>query len=192
MGADVAVDPGVPAASTEWRDRTAPRQRVWMRGGSIVSLDGDFFRHVESVLVEMGATIASDGPGESVVQLTDEGGRLFTVFEGVPAGTEWEVTDGPFEAADDSVRVPAMAKVFSCSFECRWIDLAVRLLKAVPQDAEASMWVVDGNGVVWDANRVDPQRIVLRGTLEIVVTFTDVRSGAIRFDVGPSANWAPA
>ncbi|WP_125785159.1 hypothetical protein [Amycolatopsis sp. WAC 01375] len=130
-------------------------------GGSIVSLDGDFFRHVESVLVEMGAATASGGPGESVVQLTDESGRLFTVFEGVPAGAEWEVTDGPFEAADDDVRVPDMTKVFSCSFECRWVDLVVRLLDAVAQGADSPIWVVDGNGVVWDPKRVDSQKIVL-------------------------------
>ncbi|WP_152521576.1 hypothetical protein [Amycolatopsis decaplanina] len=115
---------------------------------------------MESVLVEMGAATASDGPGESVVQLADESGRLFAVFEGVPAGTEWEVTEGYFEAAD-GVRIPDMTKVFACSFECRWTDLVVRLLGAVARNAETPMWVVDGNGVVWDPKRVDPQKIVL-------------------------------
>ncbi len=70
-----------------------------MSGGFLVALDSGLYRRAASALVEFGGVLGVDDPGGGVAQLADNSGRLFTLYERVPDGTEWEVRDGTFTAA---------------------------------------------------------------------------------------------
>lgn len=133
--------------------RTHPGIR--MSGGFVLSLDDRLFRRAAEAIVERGGGHAVADLGGGMVQYADAVGRLFTLFERVPAATEWEVREGPLAAAE-GVRLPDMQAVVACPFECRSPDLAVELADAIARTTEAPTWVLDGDGVVWDAEAVDP------------------------------------
>ena len=67
---------------------TSPTCGSSMSGGFLIALDSGLYRRVASRLVELGASAATDDVGGEIVQLADEDGRLFTLFERVPEGTE--------------------------------------------------------------------------------------------------------
>lgn len=131
-----------------------------MRGGFVIATDQRLFERAARALSELGASQALDADGDRVVQFADADGRMYTLFERVPEGTEWEVREGPFAAAP-GVTPPEMELVNACPFECRWPDLAARIADAIARTAEAPTWVLDGDGVIWDAEAVDPQRVRL-------------------------------
>jgi hypothetical protein len=131
-----------------------------MRGGFLIALDGGLYRRVAAMLLERGAATAAEDSGGGVVQLTDPDGHIFTMFESVPEGSEWEVRERPFVAAP-GVRLPDMLRVTACPFECRWPDMVARVAAAAARTAEAPTWVLDGDGVVWDAERVNPEEVRL-------------------------------
>ena len=131
-----------------------------MRGGFVVSTGPELFEQATSALAEFGAVGATDDLGDRMMQCSDQDGRLFTLFERVPAGTEWEVSDEPIRAAPH-VDLPDMRAVIACPFECRWPDLAARLIAAIARTAKAPVWVLDGDGVLWAADAVDPTKIRL-------------------------------
>lgn len=124
-------------------------------GGFLIALDDGLYRRVANALIGLGGIEATAGLGGGVVQLSDGEGRLFTLYERVPAGTEWEVHDGPFVRAP-GVRLPDMERVTACPFDCRWPDVVARLADVAARTAEAPTWVLDGDGVVWNAESVDP------------------------------------
>ncbi|MBM7518651.1 hypothetical protein JOD66_003618 [Nocardioides nitrophenolicus] len=130
-----------------------------MRGGFLIALDDGLFIRASSALVMLGGVEAVDGDGNRLVQVSDEG-RLFTLYDRVSEGTEWEVHEGEFSAAT-GVELPDMRNVTACPFECRWPDLAIRLSDAVARTTEAPTWLLDGDGVVWDAETVDPTTVRL-------------------------------
>jgi hypothetical protein len=82
------------------------------------------------------------------------------LYERVPEGTDWEVREGPFMPAQ-GVQPPDMQLVIACPFECRWPDLVAVVADTVARTAEAPTWVLDGDGVIWDAEAVDPLRVRL-------------------------------
>ena len=131
-----------------------------MSGGFLIALDDEVFRRVATALVELGGIAAIDVLGGEVVQLADDAGRLFTLYERIPEGTEWEVRDGPFRAAR-GVRSPDMRRVTACPFECRWPEVVARLADVASRTAETPMWVLDGDGVLWNAESVDPTEVQL-------------------------------
>lgn len=131
-----------------------------MRGGFIIAVDRGLFARASSALVALGGTQAIDEMGDGLVQLAHGDGNLFTLYERVFEGTEWEVREGPFTAAP-GVRLPDMHIVTACPFDCRSPELTARVADAVARTAEASTWVLDGDGVVWDAEAVDPLKVRL-------------------------------
>lgn len=129
-----------------------------MSGGFFLAHDDRLFERAAAALKQLGAIQAVDDLGGDIIQYTDDSGRLFTLYEHVPTGTEWEVRDGPFDAAP-GVDPPDILAAVACPFECRWTDLAVRLADVIARTAEAPTWVLDGDGVIWDAEAVDPMRV---------------------------------
>lgn len=125
-----------------------------MKGGFLVAVDRGLFARASSVLVQLGGAQGIDERVGAVTQLADDEGRLFTLYRDVSQGTDWEVRQGPFIAAP-GVQIPDMRTVTACPFECRWPDLVVRVAASVVGDADVSTWVLDGDGVVWDAKAVD-------------------------------------
>lgn len=128
-------------------------------GGFLVALDQGLYRRVEVALVGLGGVAAVDYLG-GVVQVADEPGRLFTLYERVPEGTESEYTDGPFTVAD-GVLAPDMERVTACPFECQWPDMVARLAETVAGTAETPTWLLDGDGVLWNAEGVDVSKVRL-------------------------------
>lgn len=131
-----------------------------MSGGFLIALDSGLYPRVAAALVELGGTTAIDNLGGEVVQLADEEERLFTLYERVPEGTEWEFRAGPFTVAR-GVHPPDMLRVTACPFECRWPDMVARLAYVAARAAEAPTWVLDGDGVIWDAQAVDAAEVQL-------------------------------
>lgn len=131
-----------------------------MSGGFLLALDHELFDRSVAALISLGGTRAVEELGGRLVQHADAAGRLFTLFEEVPNGTEWEVREGPFIAAPGA-KVPDMRTVVACPFECRWPDVAARLADIIARTSEAPTWVMDGDGVVWDAKAVDPHNVRL-------------------------------
>jgi hypothetical protein len=129
-------------------------------GGYFVGHDSGLYTRAATVLVEMGGIEATAALGGAVVQLADSQGRLFTLYERVPAGTEWDIYEGQLTAAH-GVQLPDITRMFACPFECRWPDLLARLADVIARTAEAPTWVLDGDGVVWNAEAVDPLKVQL-------------------------------
>lgn len=94
------------------------------------------------------------------MQYRSSEGRLFTVFAEVPIRTEWEYREGPFRV-QPGVVLPNMSAVTACPFECRWPRLVVELARAMADENGPAVWVLDGDGVVWDLGDIDPDEIVL-------------------------------
>ena len=130
-----------------------------MKGGFLIGLDSGLYRRVAAALVARGGIVASDAYGEAV-QITVGAGHLFTLFERVPPGTEWEVYDEPVRSAS-GVAVPDLLRVAACPFECRWPDLVAWVGALAARTAESPTWVLDGDGVLWAADRVDPEKLML-------------------------------
>lgn len=131
-----------------------------MRGGFLIADDRGLFARAATALEELGGTQALDDDGAAVVQISDPKGRLFTLYERVADGTEWEVRDGPFRTAP-GVQSPDMNTVTACPFDCRWPELAARLTGVIARAADVPTWVLDGDGVVWHAEAVDPLKVQL-------------------------------
>lgn len=131
-----------------------------MRGGFLFALDSDLYKRVAEAIVEIGGAAVVEDDGGMVVQFTDDGERIFTLFERLPRGSEWEVHDGPFVTAS-GVSLPDMKRVTACAFECRWPDMVAWFAKVAAQTADAPTWLLDGDGRVWNANHVDPGQVRL-------------------------------
>lgn len=130
-----------------------------MMGGFLVARE-DPFDEAAEVLAGLGARVAYDDVVVGMAQWADESGRRFTLFKGVPESALHEVNVGPFFAQGD-VELPDMSRVIGAPFECRWRDIVVRMFAAIAADSNQPMWLLDGNGNVWDAAAVDPDRVVL-------------------------------
>ena len=131
-----------------------------MGGGFVIAIDGGLYRRAAVALVALGGVRAVDDLVGGMVQVADKAGRLFTLYERVPEGTDWEVRDGDFTAAL-GVQLPDMHRVMACPFECRWPDLVTLCADRIGRTAEVPTWILDGDGVVWNADNVDPNGITL-------------------------------
>lgn len=131
-----------------------------MMGGFLLALDKGLYQRVAAALVELGGVTAVDELGGGVVQLSDDAGRLFTLYERVPDGTEWEVYDG-LAAVADGVQAPMIERTTACPFECRWPDMVARLAETAARTAETPTWLLDGDGVLWKAESVDASKVSL-------------------------------
>ena len=130
-------------------------------GGFLVARDASLFRFATIALKQLGVVHeASDPFGRAVTQLVDDEGRLFTIHDGLIEGFEWEAREGPFELVP-GVQEPDMSTANVCPFECRWADLTVRVAREVAETAGYPTWLLDGNGVIWDAKSVDPVQLQL-------------------------------
>ena len=92
-----------------------------------------------------------------MAQLRDGEGRLFTLYERVPAGCEWEVYEEV--TAAQGVQLPncgSLRPVRSSADGPTWpsgwpIELPGTAGNANPE-------ILDGDGVLWDAESVDPSQ----------------------------------
>ena len=128
-----------------------------MRGGFFISLDEDLYQQLVTTLVQLGGWA---DPADQVAQLTDTEGRLFTLDDTKPGQAEWEYREGPFMAGP-GVQIPDMQRITACLFSCRWTDMVVQLAQIMASRTRGTLWLLDGDGVVWDAAAVDPVAVRL-------------------------------
>lgn len=128
-----------------------------MRGGFFIGLDTDLYQQLATTMAQLAG--AGD-PASPVAQLVDAEGRLFTLDECMPGIGEWEYREGPFTAGP-SVQIPDMQSVTACMFACRWPDMVVHLAQILASRTRGPLWLLDGNGMVWDASAVDPAAVTL-------------------------------
>lgn len=126
----------------------------------MIAEDCELYQRVAGALVALGAVTLPDALDGDAVQLTDTAGRLFTLFDRVPIGTEWEVFEGPFTTRP-GVRMPDMRRVSVCPFECRWPDFVAQVAEVAARTKEGWTWLLDGDGVVWNATAVDSSLVRL-------------------------------
>jgi hypothetical protein len=129
-----------------------------VKGALLLAESPHVFTATADVLRGEGATyIDADG---GVVQLTDDDGRLLTVFKQIGEATERTYRDD-VEAVMPGVQPPDMSLVTACDVECRWEDLFVSVMRLLADRLTEPVWVLDGDGVLWAAGAVDPRRVVL-------------------------------
>lgn len=129
-------------------------------GGFLVGYDHGLYARASKTLIKLGGIEAPDALGGAVVQVADDDGRLFTLWEEIPPGTEYEAYEGPFTVAD-GVQLPDTEKMVACPFVCRWADLTARMAQVIARTAETPTWLLDGDGMFWDAKAVDPLHLRL-------------------------------
>lgn len=126
-----------------------------MKGAFLLSESSRLFDDAKQVLVRLGARCSSDG---AVVQLRDDAGQYFTLFN--KAEPEWEYKEAPLTAAP-GVELPDVSKMKGLAVECRSETQFASLVKAIAAGSESEVWVEDGDGVIWRASDVDPERVRL-------------------------------
>lgn len=126
-----------------------------MKGAFLLSESDRLFDDAKQVLVRLGAQCSNDG---EVVQLRSKAGQSFTLFN--KAEPEWEYRQEPLTAAP-GVELPDVSKLIGLAVECRSETQFASLVKAIAAGSESEVWVEDGDGVVWRASEVDPERVRL-------------------------------
>ncbi|WP_282695780.1 hypothetical protein [Streptomyces sp. CC208A] len=120
----------------------------------MISASAGLFGEARSILIEAGAKSSVD-----VVQLEDEQGHLFTLYE-VDPSADWDWREGP-DSLRPGVQVPDMANATACMVECRWEEMFARVVHRISANLSRATWVLDGDGVLWDASDVDPSEVCL-------------------------------
>lgn len=126
-----------------------------MRGAFVVSEGTGLYAQIERILVECGARASSD----SVVQI-DDGNSPFTVFGDIGIGLS-EVRMGATAVRPGSRVPPDMRTVDMCWAECRAKEVFVQWIRTIAQRRDCPTWVLDGDGVLWEALVIDAETLTL-------------------------------
>jgi hypothetical protein len=127
-----------------------------VKGAFLISEDPGLATLVLTAMKGAGAEVAPDG----VAQLRDDEGRSFTVFVHPDPENDWEWRSGPATPAVGAFQ-PDMTTASACWVECRWEVLFAKLVQALALALPMETWVLDGDGVLWPAVDVDPDRVRL-------------------------------
>lgn len=126
-----------------------------MKGALLLSDDPQIFEKICALLVSRGGECGG-AVGERVAQVRVKG-MLFNAFEGA------ELEDESIEPffPEPGVPLPDRATVTGCDLECRSEEVFVALVRDIAALSDAATWILDGNGTVWRAADVDPDRLQL-------------------------------
>jgi hypothetical protein len=75
-----------------------------------------------------------------------------------PEDLAWEYRRGPHRLGSGSA-MPDMSAMAGVQLECRWGDLLAATVHNVAVELTHPCWLVDNDGVVWEATAVDPMRV---------------------------------
>lgn len=128
-----------------------------MKDAILLSFDPRLFDKARDILVARGATYYAED-GDRVVQLQNEAGQLFTLYE--QSEPEYDFRSPPFRAGPGVV-IPDMSTINGYVIECRWEEWFAELVRDIAAVAEGGAWVLDDDSVVWRADGIDPRRIRL-------------------------------
>jgi len=127
-----------------------------VKGAFLVAEDADLYRNVRDALVRVGAVATDD----DVVQFRDELGNLLTVFGRVPMSTDWEWREGPL-TIHGTIPLPSLERATACWLECRSERAFAVIVRQLATELAGPAWVIDGDGGLWLASKVDPDRLKL-------------------------------
>ncbi len=125
-----------------------------MKSALVLSEDSRLFETAREVITRLGGTSVED-----VAQMDGPDGFLLTAFRVHDPGDY--VGEEPFVLAEGAVDAPDMAHVHAADIECRSEALFVDVGRSIAAAARHPVWVLDGNSVLWPADRLDPATIVL-------------------------------
>ena len=112
------------------------------------------FDHVRDALQEAGAASAAEA-----VQISDEG-CLFNVFGNLGGHFDYDLNE-PFSEWKGEGNPPDTSSANACYVECRSETVFTRWVKYCARKMADPVWVLDSDGVLWDALTVDPSKIAL-------------------------------
>lgn len=128
-----------------------------MKSALLVSYRVDLLKVIADVL----GTLSTDvSEAEGYVRMVDGEGRILTVF-GMPQEETLRSLREDENTLRGGVTAPDLGRLCGCSIECRWEDLFASVVREVARAAGETCWVVDGDGVIWDAAHVDPNLVRL-------------------------------
>lgn len=128
-----------------------------MKSALLVSYRADLFDVVSHVLRKLSPDVAE---AVNYARMVDTDGRILTVF-GAPHEHTYSSLREEENTPREGVTAPDMDLVRVCVIECRWEDLFANVVREVAHAVREPCWVVDGDGVIWDAANVDPTLIRL-------------------------------
>jgi hypothetical protein len=126
-----------------------------VRSAYLVSLSESFEEDVLQAAARLGADVRED-----VAQFRDDQDRLVTIFGGLgqDGASDWRED---LSAAPGSGPCPDLGTAVAVAIECRWQNLFASFVGRLAGLLPDPSWVVDGDGVVWPATRVDPSSVRL-------------------------------
>jgi hypothetical protein len=127
-----------------------------MKSAILVSADPDLFAHLRDALVAQGAE--TDEPRQHV-RLGDANGRSLLAYRH-DEEFAWEYRDGPHRLGS-GIAIPDMSAMTGVHIECRWEDLLAATVHGLAMQLKHPCWLVDNDGVVWEATAIDPLRLSL-------------------------------
>lgn len=127
-----------------------------MKGAFVVSSEDALYSQIERILVARGGQA-----GEDVVQVVDEHGPRFTVFGGLGAAFEADLTAEPTGLRGDGPLPSVPTAASSCWAECRSEEVFVRWVRVIADARTGPTWVLDGDGILWSSAALDPAGVRL-------------------------------
>lgn len=127
-----------------------------MKGAFVLANDPELYEQIERVLIGFGARTASD----RIAQIEDDSGYLFTVFGDVGPESEADLRAAPIRVRGD-VSGLDQATATACWVECRSEDVFVQWVRMVAAQRMNPLWVLDGDGAMWNVEALDPAELRL-------------------------------
>jgi len=136
-----------------------------MKGAYLLTFDRDLIGKVTEVagsaecpaFAKSGLSWADD---RHVMLVDDETGGQLLIYRAFGDGLDWDFRDPPHSPIP-GVTLPDMETVLGYMVECRWEEQFARTVREIAHLVDGGARVLDGDGVVWDATAVDPDRVRL-------------------------------
>ena len=126
-----------------------------MKSAFLLANDPQLFSHVKEVLVNAGGS-----GGDAHASLEEEGRLLLVSWQKEPTWYDFEWKDPP-DAYRGEGEMPDLSAASCCYLECRWEVWLAEWLKRIDAALPVKSWLLDSNGVLWPADSVDPNEVVL-------------------------------
>lgn len=131
-----------------------------MKGAYVVSVDPGLIEAAVRALHAIPGWAASglEWAGDDAFMARDSGtGGLFHMYV---SPISFESEGGPV-VPRPGVALPVDEPLTSYLVECRWEEQFARTVRELAALTVHGVWVIDGNGVVWDARDVSPTAVQL-------------------------------